>query len=103
MYATYNGSPNGFVDRKAGASDMEHQIRNWYHYLWLGGDHIVEQACHSVDKINWAMNNEAPLRCWASRDGHPPGSLWRPPAELSPMPECKPLPANASWKPTAAC
>ena len=65
VYATYNGSPNAFVDRKPSMSDTEWQIRNWYHYLWLGGDHIVEQACHSVDKINWAMNNEAPLKCWA--------------------------------------
>lgn len=77
VYAIYNGSPNGFVDKKAGASEMEHQIRNWYHYLWLGGDHIVEQACHSVDKINWVMNNEPPLRCWAvggraqRSDAHP--------------------------------
>jgi predicted dehydrogenase len=65
VYATYNGGPNGFVARKSGMSDMEWQIRNWYHVLWLGGDHIVEQACHSVDKINWAMNNEPPLKCWA--------------------------------------
>jgi predicted dehydrogenase len=77
VYAIYNGSPNGFVDKKAGASEMEHQVRNWYHYLWLGGDHIVEQACHSVDKINWVMNNEPPLRCWAvggraqRSDAHP--------------------------------
>ncbi|MBL8859200.1 MAG: Gfo/Idh/MocA family oxidoreductase [Planctomycetes bacterium] len=65
VYATYNSSPLTPVARKPEWSEMEYQIRNWYHYLWLGGDHLVEQACHSVDKINWAMNNEAPLRCWA--------------------------------------
>jgi myo-inositol 2-dehydrogenase / D-chiro-inositol 1-dehydrogenase len=81
VYATYNGSPNPFVDRTAAMSDMEWQIRNWYHYLWLGGDHIVEQACHSVDKINWAFNNEAPVRCWAvggraQRSDKHPGNIF---------------------------
>jgi predicted dehydrogenase len=65
VYATYNGVPNAFVERKSGMSDMEWQIRNWFHFLWLGGDHIVEQAVHSVDKINWAMGNKPPARCWA--------------------------------------
>jgi len=65
IYATYNGSPNASFARKDGQTDMEWQVRNWFHFLWLGGDHIVEQACHSVDKLNWAMNNQTPLRCWA--------------------------------------
>lgn len=65
VYATYNGSPNASFARKDGQSDMEWQVRNWFHFLWLGGDHIVEQACHSVDKLNWAMDNVAPTRCWA--------------------------------------
>jgi predicted dehydrogenase len=81
VYATYNGSPNAFVDRTAEMSDVEWQIRNWYHYLWLGGDHIVEQACHSVDKINWAMNNEPPAVCWAvggraQRSDKHPGNIY---------------------------
>ncbi len=81
VYATYNGSPNAFVDRAPDMSDMEWQIRNWYHYLWLGGDHIVEQACHSVDKINWAMNNEPPSVCWAvggraQRSDQHPGNIY---------------------------
>ena len=40
-------------------------MRNWVHFDWLSGDHIVEQACHSVDKINWAMNNETPISATA--------------------------------------
>jgi len=65
IYATYNGSPNASFARKDGQTDMEWQVRNWFHFLWLGGDHLVEQACHSVDKLNWAMDNQTPLRCWA--------------------------------------
>ena len=81
VYATYNGSPNAFVERKPGMSDMEFQVRNWFHVLWLGGDHIVEQACHSVDKFNWAMNNEPPASCWAiggraQRSDKHPGNIF---------------------------
>jgi predicted dehydrogenase len=77
VYATYNGVPNAFVERQPGMSDMEHQVRNWFHVLWLGGDHIVEQACHSVDKLLWAMNDEPPAQCSAiggraqRTDAHP--------------------------------
>jgi len=81
VYATYNAGPNAFVERKPGMNDMEWQILNWFHFLWLGGDHIVEQACHSVDKINWAMNNEPPARCWsvggrAQRSEQHPGNVF---------------------------
>ena len=47
-------------------SDMEWQIRNWYNFVWLSGDGLVEQACHSVDKILWAMKDVPPLRCVAT-------------------------------------
>ena len=38
-------------------SDMENQLRNWYHYLWLCGDHIVEQHVHNIDVCNWILND----------------------------------------------
>jgi len=60
-FASYYSTPLWVKPRKENWSDMEFQMRNWVHLGWLSGDHIVEQACHSVDKINWAMNNEAPL------------------------------------------
>lgn len=47
-------------------SDMEYQIRNWYYYAWLSGDHICEQAIHSIDKMGWAMRDEPPVRCRAT-------------------------------------
>ncbi len=43
-------------------SDMEWQMRNWLYFTWLSGDHIVEQAIHSLDKMAWAMKNEYPVR-----------------------------------------
>ena len=35
-------------------SDLEYQMRNWYNFTWLCGDHIVEQHVHNLDVMNWA-------------------------------------------------
>ncbi len=53
-------------ERPAGMSDVEWQIRNWYNFVWLSGDGLVEQACHSVDKVLWAMKDTPPVRCVAT-------------------------------------
>jgi len=45
-------------------SDMEYQLRNWYYYNWLSGDHIVEQAIHGLDTMGWAMGDKLPERCF---------------------------------------
>ncbi len=50
--------------REQVSSDMELQMWNWYYYTWLSGDHIAEQAIHSIDKMGWAMGDIAPLRVW---------------------------------------
>jgi len=39
--------------RKPGQTEMEYQMRNWYYFVWLCGDHIVEQHIHNIDVINW--------------------------------------------------
>jgi predicted dehydrogenase len=36
-------------------SDLEWQLRNWYYFTWLCGDHIVEQHVHNLDVANWVM------------------------------------------------
>ena len=46
--------------REECSSDMEYQLRNWYYYTWLSGDHIVEQAIHGLDTMNWAMQGAGP-------------------------------------------
>ena len=46
-----------------GATDLERQVRNWYHYIWLCGDHICEQHVHNLDVSNWIMNAH-PVKCW---------------------------------------
>jgi myo-inositol 2-dehydrogenase / D-chiro-inositol 1-dehydrogenase len=52
--------------RPSGMSDTEWQIRNWYNFVWLSGDGLIEQACHSIDKIVWAMKDIPPLKCVAT-------------------------------------
>lgn len=42
--------------RKPEQTEMEYQMRNWYYFNWLCGDHIVEQHVHNIDVANWAKN-----------------------------------------------
>ena len=39
--------------RQEGQTELEYQMRNWYYFNWLSGDHIVEQHIHNLDVINW--------------------------------------------------
>lgn len=39
--------------RKYNQTEMEYQMRNWYYFNWLCGDHINEQHIHNIDVINW--------------------------------------------------
>jgi predicted dehydrogenase len=70
VYATYLTAPVKPMPpadkRPAGMSDVEWQLRNWYNFVWLCGDGLVEQACHSIDKIAWAMNDVLPVRAVAT-------------------------------------
>lgn len=50
--------------RKPEWSEMEYQIRNWYYFTWLSGDHIVEQFIHSLDKSLWLQGDTPPVRCF---------------------------------------
>ncbi|WP_194777297.1 Gfo/Idh/MocA family protein [Pararhodonellum marinum] len=42
--------------RQADQTEMEYQMRNWYYFNWLCGDHIVEQHVHNLDVANWVKN-----------------------------------------------
>ena len=53
----WNGGQIWVVDREAGWSDIEWQIRNWNYFTWLSGDHIVEQHVHNLDIMNWALGS----------------------------------------------
>jgi len=35
----------------SGVTGVEH--RDWYSFLWLCGDQLVEQHFHNIDFMNW--------------------------------------------------
>jgi predicted dehydrogenase len=50
-----------FKKREPQMTDLQWQMRNWYNFTWLCGDHIVEQHVHNIDVINWATGQH-PVR-----------------------------------------
>jgi myo-inositol 2-dehydrogenase/D-chiro-inositol 1-dehydrogenase len=54
--AYWNQGPIWVYPRQEGWSDLEWQLRDWYYFTWLCGDHIVEQHVHNLDVVNWAMH-----------------------------------------------
>lgn len=73
-----NGGPiwhRGMV----GSTDLERQVHNWYHYIWLCADHIVEQHVHNIDVCNWVMGAN-PVKAWGmggrQQLGDKPGEIW---------------------------
>lgn len=62
-----------------GDSDLERQIQNWYHYIWLSADHIVEQHVHNIDICNWVMKDH-PVKAWGmgarQQLGDKTGEIW---------------------------
>lgn len=70
-YTTYNADGwRGETIRQADWTDMEYQLRNWLYYTWLSGDHIAEQAIHSLDRLLWAFGDEMPIavNCTGGRE-----------------------------------
>jgi myo-inositol 2-dehydrogenase/D-chiro-inositol 1-dehydrogenase len=64
IYTTYNTGTINKHDRWTRSNTpnhMEWMMRKWYFFTWLSGDHIVEQAVHSIDKMAWIMRDEAPI------------------------------------------
>lgn len=81
VYTTYNTGPLHRHDRKEGWSDFEFQLRNWQHFDHLSGDHLVEQAVHSLDKMMWVLNGALPEKVTGvggriAREGESSGNIY---------------------------
>ncbi len=73
LYSNYLSSPVFHAQgRDPKWGDMEWEHRNWYSFIWLCGDQIVEQHFHNIDFMNWVMGGH-PERVVASG-----GAAWRP-------------------------
>jgi len=62
IYNTYNTGALWYRERQPNWSDKEYKMRNWLYQNWISGDHIVEQAVHSLDMMAWAMGDAVPVR-----------------------------------------
>jgi myo-inositol 2-dehydrogenase/D-chiro-inositol 1-dehydrogenase len=82
VYSTYLTGPIAPKARRGSESDLEYQVRNWYPFLWVSGDHLVEQAVHSLDKQQWAFRDQAPVSAVAvggraaRGSGPEEGNIW---------------------------
>ncbi len=73
LYSYYLSTPVFHAQgREIKWGDMEWEHRNWYSFLWLCGDQIVEQHFHNIDFMNWVMGTH-PERVVAVG-----GAAWRP-------------------------
>ncbi len=57
----WNGEGVWVNPRQPDQTEMEYQMRNWYYFNWLCGDHIVEQHIHNIDVANWVKKSH-PIR-----------------------------------------
>lgn len=62
VYNTYNTGELWSYPKEDKWTDLEYQMRNWLYYNWLSGDHIAEQAVHSLDFMAWAMGDQTPVK-----------------------------------------
>ena len=70
VYSQYlgGGRPNKLKNGKPiiKQSSLKTYLLKWQNYLELGGDSLIEQAIHGVDKIGWAMNYSRDFHCVAN-------------------------------------
>ncbi len=59
-------------DRKPQWGEMAWQHRQWYSFVWICGDQIVEQHLHNIDVANWVMDTH-PVKVIGNG-----GANWRP-------------------------
>ena len=56
LRAYWNGGGVWTRGRTPEQTEMEYQMRNWYYFVWLCGDHICEQHVHNLDVVNWVKD-----------------------------------------------
>ncbi len=63
VYNTYNtgATYRQYQGENPRPESAEWQLRNWPFFNWLSGDHITEQAVHSLDMMSWALGNKLPV------------------------------------------
>jgi predicted dehydrogenase len=78
---TYNTGGLWLRDVQPEWSEMKKKMRNWLYYNYISGDHIVEQAIHSIDMMSWALGDIKPISATGtggrqSRTGEEYGNIY---------------------------
>ena len=58
----WNGGLIWCRPRNPNQTEMEYQVNNWYHFVWLCGDNICEQHVHNIDMGLW-MHSKGDVMC----------------------------------------
>ncbi|RPI41943.1 MAG: gfo/Idh/MocA family oxidoreductase, partial [Bacteroidetes bacterium] len=56
----WNQSKLWHREMQSGWTEMEFMIRDWVNWIWLSGDHLIEQHIHNIDVSNWFLG-KAPV------------------------------------------
>lgn len=64
IHGNFNTGALWHRGRQPDWTEMEFQMRNWYYFTWLSGDHNVEQHVHLMDLTGWVMRDEPPQCAW---------------------------------------
>lgn len=51
----WNQGPFFIRERQPEWSELEHQIRNHFHFIWQAGDQVLDQMIHNIDVANWFL------------------------------------------------
>ncbi len=62
VYNTLNTGALWLRDVQPEWTAMQKKMRNWLYYNYISGDHIVEQAIHSIDMMSWAFGDVKPIK-----------------------------------------
>lgn len=70
IHGTYMAAPPKVIlppsARTEAMSDIHWQTLNWINFDWLSGAPLLEQSIHTVDKVAWAMQDQAPIAAYGS-------------------------------------
>ncbi len=57
---TYLRGPYRLTERDPEWTELEWQLRNWYHFCWLAGDDTLQSLIHNLDKAAWVLGDQPP-------------------------------------------
>ncbi|MDD4269275.1 MAG: Gfo/Idh/MocA family oxidoreductase [Pirellulales bacterium] len=61
----YLRTPYRLMTRPEGLTELQWQLRNWYHFNWLSGDDVLQSLIHNLDKTSWMTDERPPVSAFA--------------------------------------